>query len=89
MTVLSHEGFDECKRDDDDRPSSGEAWQGVDPRTRSVVSAVWVTWQGWPHGLVFIEVDRKSLAGGRGWATRHVGSPRAEDDPYQDEGGEG
>jgi hypothetical protein len=46
MTVLLSEGFEEGKRETTmsqrDRPSAGEVWQGVDPRTGSVASAVWV-----------------------------------------------
>jgi hypothetical protein len=93
VTVLSNEGFEECKRETTtsrrDRHPAGGVWQGVDPRTGSVASAVWVTRPAWPHALVFIEVDGESVAGGQGHAPRAMAPPRAERDPYQDEWGEG
>jgi len=93
VTVLSSEGFEECKRATTksrrDRHPAGGVWQGVDPRTGSVASAVWVNHAAWPHAVVFIEVDGESVAGGLGRASRAMEPPRAERDPYQDEGGEG
>src|SRR5436309_6251995 len=61
VTVLSNEGFEECKRETttsrrDCQPVGG-VWQGVDPRTGSVASAVWVNHAAWQHARVFIEVD--------------------------------
>ena len=68
VTVLSNEGFEECKRETTtsrrDRQPGGGVWQGVDPRTGSVASAVWVNHAAWPHALVFIEVDGESFTGG-------------------------
>ena len=65
VSVLSSEGFVECKRETttsrrDSHPAGG-IWQGVDPRTGSVASAVWVNHAGWPHALVYVEVDGESL----------------------------
>jgi hypothetical protein len=76
VTVLSSEGFAECKRETttsrrDSHPAGG-VWQGVDPRTGSVASAVWVNHAAWPHALVYVEVDGESLTGAVG--TR--GGPR-------------
>jgi len=93
VTVLSNEGFEECKRETttsrrDCQPVGG-VWQGVDPRTGSVASAVWVNHAAWQHARVFIEVDGETLAGGLGRASRPVEPHRGERDPYQDEGGEG
>jgi hypothetical protein len=92
VSVLSSEGFEECKRETTtsrrDRQPVGGVWQGVDRRTGSVASAVWVVRPAWPHALVFVEVDGESLAGGRGRASRATESPHAEQDPYQEEGGE-
>jgi hypothetical protein len=77
VNVLSNEGFEECKRETttsrrDSHPAGG-VWQGVDTRTGSVASAVWVNHAAWPHALVFIEVDGESLTGGSG----RIASPEA------------
>jgi hypothetical protein len=65
VTVLVSEGFSECKRETTtsrrDRQPAGGVWQGVDTRTGSVASAVWVSHAAWPHALVFVEVDGESL----------------------------
>jgi hypothetical protein len=70
VTVLSNEGFGECKREQTtsrrNRPPAGGVWQGVDTRTGSVASAVWVNRQSWPHDIVFIEVDGESFAAREG-----------------------
>jgi hypothetical protein len=46
MTVLLSEGFEEGKRETTTgrrhHQSAGGVWQGVEPRTGSVASAVWV-----------------------------------------------
>jgi hypothetical protein len=46
VTVLSNEGFEACKREQTtsrrDRRPAGGLWQGVNPRTGSVASAIWV-----------------------------------------------
>jgi hypothetical protein len=46
VTVLSNEGFEECKREQTtsrpNRRPAGGLWQGVNPRTGSVASAIWV-----------------------------------------------
>jgi hypothetical protein len=68
VDALSSEGFAECKRETTtsrrDRHPAGGVWQGMNPRTGSVASAVWVNHAAWPHALVFIEVDGESLTGG-------------------------
>ena len=74
MSVLSSEGFAECKRETttnrrDSHPAGG-IWQGVDPRTGSVASAVWVNHAAWPHALVYVEVDGESLTDALGCAAR-------------------
>ena len=70
VTVRSNEGFEECKCEQTtsrrNRRPAGGMWQGVDTRTGSVASAVWVNRPAWPHDLVFIEVDGESLAAGEG-----------------------
>jgi hypothetical protein len=93
VNVLANEGFEECKRETTtsrrDRQPAGGLWQGVNTRTGSVASAIWVTRPVWQDAVVFIEVDGESLAGGRGRVSRAMEPPRAERDPYRDEGGEG
>jgi hypothetical protein len=78
VTVLSNEGFEECKREQTtsrrNRRQVGGLRQGVNPRTESVASAIWVNRPTRPHDIVFIEVDGKSLAGGEGGC----GDPRTE-----------
>ena len=70
VTVLSNEGFEECKREQTtsrrNRQPAGGVWQGVDTRTGSVASAVWVNHAAWPSALVFIEIDGESLVSGPG-----------------------
>jgi hypothetical protein len=70
VTVLSNEGFEECKSEQttsrQNRRPAGGVWQGVDTRTGSVASAVWVNRPAWPHDIIFIEVDGESLAAGEG-----------------------
>jgi hypothetical protein len=68
VTVLSNEGFEECKREQTtsrrNRGPAGGLWQGVNHRTGSVASAIWVNRPAWPHDIVFIEVDGEPLAAG-------------------------
>ena len=70
VTVLSNEGFEECKREQTtsrrNRRPAGGLWQGVNPRTGSVASAIWVNRPAWPHDIVFIEVDGESFGGDEG-----------------------
>jgi hypothetical protein len=89
LSALSNDGFEECKRElttsRRDRQSAGGLWQGVNHRTGSVASAVWVNHAAWPHAIVFIEVDGESLTGGdcgRGepWTRTH-GSGRGRVSP--------
>ena len=85
MNALSHDGFDECKRElttsRRDRRPAGGVWQGVNPRTGSVASAIWVTRTALHEAIVFIDIDGESLDTGHGDA-------KAERDPYKEEGGE-
>ena len=68
VTVLSNEGFEECKREQTtsrpESPTGGRPLAGRRSRTGSVASAIWVNRPAWPHDIVFIEVDGESLAGG-------------------------
>ncbi len=67
VTVLANEGFTECKRETTtsrrDRQPAGGVWQGVDARTGSVASAVWISHAAWPRALVFLEVDGEAVTG--------------------------
>ena len=59
------DGFEECKRQmttsrGDKRPAGG-VWQGVNPRTGSVASAIWVTRPAWHQAIV--DIDGESLKG--------------------------
>ena len=86
MTALSNDGFAECKRElttsRRDRRPAGGVWQGVNPRTGSVASAIWVTRAAFHQAIVFIDIDGESLAAEHGDA-------EVERDPYKEDGGEG
>jgi len=86
VTTLSKDGFEECKREmmtsrRDLRPAAG-VWQGVNPRTGSVASAICVTRPTRHQAIVFIPIDGESL-------TDDHRDPAVEGDPYTEEGGEG
>ena len=78
LKALSNEGFEECKHElttsRRDRQPAGGLWQGVDTRTGSVASAIWVHHPAWQHAVVFIEVDGESLTGGEGGLTGGTGA---------------
>lgn len=83
MEALLNDGFLECKRElttsrRDSRPAGG-LWQGVNPRTGSVASAIWVHRPLWPHAMVFIGVDGEPLSGS--------GARRPDRDPHREDGG--
>ena len=83
VDALARDGFDECKREvttsrRDSRPAGG-VWQGVNTRTGSVASAIWVNRPAWPQAIVFIAIDGISFTGAA------VDVPG---DPYRDDGGE-
>ena len=83
--ALSKDGFDECKREmttsrRDTRPAGG-VWQGVNTRTGSVASAIWVNRPRWPQAIVFITIDGVSLTG--------PSAPSRDASACRDDGGEG
>jgi len=83
--ALSTDGFHECKRETttsrrDLRPAGG-LWQGVNPRTGSVASAIWVNRPSRARALVFITIDGESV--------KDRGILGREPDPYTEDGGEG
>jgi hypothetical protein len=83
--ALSKDGFDECKREmttsrRDTRPAGG-VWQGVNTRTGSVASTIWVNRPQWPQAIVFITIDGVSLTG--------PAVPSRDGDASHEDGGEG
>lgn len=86
LGALARDGFEECKREmttsrRDQRPVGG-VWQGVNPTTGSVASAIWVVRATRRRALVFVEIDGELLK------LRHDDTPPF-DASYRDEGGEG
>ncbi len=79
LDALVRDGYEECQRETttshrDGRPAGG-LWRGVNPRTGSVASAIWVTRPA-AAALVFIQIDGELVARpGRG--------------PHEEEGGQG
>ena len=86
MAALAQGGFEECKREMTtsrrDRRPAGGVWQGVNPITGSVVSAIWVARAAQRKALVFIEIDGELIT------VSHGASRPSEDASYRDEGGE-
>ena len=85
IEALSNDGFAECKREmttsrRDLRPAGG-VWQGVNTRTGSVASAIWVNRPTGGRVIVFVDIDGRSLGG--------PSVPSLERDPYGEDGGEG
>lgn len=83
--ALSNDGFAECKRETttsrrDLRPAGG-VWQGVNTRTGSVASAIWVNRQPQARAIVFITINGESV--------KDRGILGREPDPYTEHGGEG
>lgn len=65
VEALAKDGFEECKREvttsrRDSRPAGG-VWQGLNARTGSVASAIWVNRAAWPQATVFVTVDGEPL----------------------------
>jgi hypothetical protein len=59
VNALARDGFEECKHEetrDPHRHARGGVWQGVNPSTGAVASAVWIVSDARPH-LVFIDID--------------------------------
>jgi len=67
VTALVQEGFEECKREMTtsrrDRRPAGGVWQGLNTRTGSVASAIWVNRTAWPRAIIFITVDGEPVKG--------------------------
>ncbi|MBI2204596.1 MAG: hypothetical protein HYU41_12170 [Candidatus Rokubacteria bacterium] len=63
MDALAREGYAECKREIARRgpEPSGGVWQGLDTRTGSTASAVWVRRPANDDTIVFIEIDGRPI----------------------------
>src|SRR2546425_2767037 len=77
VKALSNDGFEECKLEMTtsrrDRRPAGGVWQGINPRTGSVASAIWVNRPTSPDAIMFIAIDGDSL--------EDPGAPGPERDP--------
>jgi hypothetical protein len=51
VKALTKDGFEECKREMRTRPVGG-TWQGVEMRTGSVASAIWVARPAWHQAIL-------------------------------------
>jgi hypothetical protein len=82
--ALLNDGFAECKRETTtsrrDLQPAGGVWQGVDTRTGSVASAIWVDRREQAPAIVFITIDGESV---KPQSTRE-----READAYREDGGE-
>ncbi len=67
VAALADEGYQEYKREEArtlrHQPAIGGVWQGLNERTGSVASAIWVTRAPSAEPLVFIEIDGQPLRG--------------------------
>ena len=63
VEALSRDGFEECRREMTMRPIGG-AWQGVETRTGSVASAIWVNRPAWQRPILGGRVARSQRAHG-------------------------
>jgi hypothetical protein len=80
LAALVADGYEECQRETttshrDCRPAGG-VWQGINPSTGSVASAIWVARPRSPDGVLFIQIDGESVA-------------RPGREPDEEEGGQG
>jgi hypothetical protein len=84
VTALLNDGFAECKRETTtsrrDLQPAGGVWQGVNPRTGSVASAIWVNGPRPARAIVFITIDGESV--------KHRGTFGSQPDLYTEDGGE-
>jgi hypothetical protein len=84
VTALLNDGFAECKRETTtsrrDLQPAGGVWQGVNPRTGSVASAIWVNGPRPARAIVFITIDGESV--------KHRGAFEPGPDLFTEDGGE-
>jgi hypothetical protein len=66
VDALARDGFQEYKREEArtgrDREPHGGMWQGINPRTGAVASAIWVTPEKGSEPIVFIDIDGTPLS---------------------------
>lgn len=84
IDALANHGFEECKRATttsrrDLRPAGG-VWQGVNKRTGSVASTIWMDRPSRLQTIVFITIDGESVT--------LCPTLDLESDPYAESGGE-
>lgn len=67
VEALANDGFEECKHEVTtsrrDRRPAGGVWQGLNTRTGSVASAVWVNRAAPSQTVVFITIDGEPVKG--------------------------
>lgn len=65
VKALFQDGFEECKLEvvRSRRDALGGVWQGLNQRTGSVASAVWVNRADTERAVVFIDIDGQALEG--------------------------
>lgn len=67
VRALAGDGFAEYRREvartGPGRDLAGGVWQGLDPRTGRVASAIWVHPLGGTRPLVFIDIDGQRIVG--------------------------
>lgn len=84
VTALLNDGFAECKRETTtsrrDLQPAGGVWQGVNPRTGSVASAIWVNGPRPARAIVCITIDGESV--------KQRGTFGSQPDLYTEDGGE-
>jgi hypothetical protein len=82
--ALLNDGFAECKRETTtsrrDLQPAGGVWQGVNTRTGSVASAIWVNQPLQARAIVFITIDGESV--------KHRGAFGPGPDLFTEDGGE-
>jgi hypothetical protein len=70
VEALAHAGFAEYKlavtRSRRDRPPTGGVWQGLNPLTGAVASAIWVQRAPNAESIVFIDIDGELIDGNTG-----------------------
>ncbi len=79
LIALSNDGFEECKREMTtsrrDRRSAGGLWQGVNRRTGSEASAIWVNRPACHQAILFIDIDGQRLMGAHTLSGHTISEP--------------
>jgi hypothetical protein len=68
VRALVGEGFQEYKNEVVKNPrhqrAAGGMWQGLDPRTGAVASAIWINQPRTSHAIVYVDIDGEPLRAG-------------------------